>query len=151
MRFCCRQPTTRSVDRDPGRSFAACFVLKSLASGGKWAATAMRRSKHRAPSANADDPKPLSMRDAEACIAAHTNTIHDTENVSIRDALGRILAEDVLAPIDVPARANSALDGYAVGGTDLPSEGDRTFVVVGISSAGTPFRGRVRRGEALRI
>lgn len=41
------------------------------------------------------------------------------EQVLLRDALGRVLAEDVVATIDVPPQANSAMDGYAIHTDDL--------------------------------
>jgi molybdopterin molybdotransferase len=49
------------------------------------------------------------------------------EEVALADALGRVLAEDVISTIDVPPQANSAMDGYALNTADL--QGDMTFVV----------------------
>jgi molybdopterin molybdotransferase len=68
------------------------------------------------------------------------------ERVSLDDALGRVLAEDVVADLDLPPFDSSAMDGYAlVAGTagELP--------VVGESQAGRPFDGRVEAGQAVRI
>src|SRR5690606_9208742 len=73
------------------------------------------------------------------------------ERVPIRSALGRVLAHDVLAPIDVPAHDNSAMDGYAVRGDDLAVNGETRLRVAGRALAGRAFDGPVARGEALRV
>ena len=44
-----------------------------------------------------------------------------TESVNIYDALGRVLAKDIVSPINVPAADNSAMDGYAFAGTSIAS------------------------------
>lgn len=63
------------------------------------------------------------------------------------DALGHFLASDLTALRTQPEQALSAMDGWAVRGADLPGP----WEVVGESSAGHPFKGRVRQGEAIRI
>jgi molybdenum cofactor synthesis domain-containing protein len=71
--------------------------------------------------------------------------------VAAADALGRVLAVDVVAGEDVPPFANSAVDGYAVHSADL-QEGPAELTVVGEVAAGAePFSRRVARGEAVRI
>ena len=69
----------------------------------------------------------------------------------IRAALGRVLAEDVISPLDVPAHDNSAMDGYAVRFADLKSDGKVTLKVAGTAFAGAPFKGAVKAGECVRI
>ena len=59
------------------------------------------------------------------------------EQVALADALGRVLAEDLLAPSDVPAWDNSAMDGYALRARDLPIEGG--FL---------PLAGRIAAGDS---
>ncbi len=73
------------------------------------------------------------------------------ERVAIREALGRVLAEDVHAAVDVPSHTNSAMDGYAVNSADLPDTGEASLRVVGTSWAGRPFEGIVARGQCARI
>jgi molybdopterin molybdotransferase len=68
-------------------------------------------------------------------------------DVAVADALGLRLAEDVAAAHDVPAFANSAMDGFALRAADA---GTRLWLV-GESRAGTPFAGTVGEGEAVRI
>jgi molybdopterin molybdotransferase len=71
--------------------------------------------------------------------------------VNIRSALGRVLAEDVTSPVNVPQHDNSAMDGYAVRFEDLKADGDTTLKVLGTAFAGKPFEGNVARGQAVRI
>lgn len=67
----------------------------------------------------------------------------------LTEALHRVLAAPVLAPIDVPAFDNSAMDGYAFDGADLDKFD--TLTVVGQAHAGHPFQGCLRSGEAIHI
>ncbi len=97
------------------------------------------------------DPDLLPVAEAQRRIAAHTPVISETETVSLGDALQRILAEDVVSPVDVPGHANSAMDGYALRGAELPETGTRRFRVAGAALAGTPFEGAVGEGAAVRI
>ena len=97
------------------------------------------------------DPELLPMAEALARIDARTESITDAEPVAIRDALGRIAAEDVRSPMDVPGHTNSAMDGYALAGADLPGTGSRRLEVLGTSWAGRPFTGDVPRGAAVRV
>lgn len=72
-----------------------------------------------------------------------------TEQVSISEAQGRVLAEDVIATHDQPPFASSAMDGYAVRAED--AEVGTTLTVVGESAAGSRFYGPLGAGEAVRI
>jgi len=80
------------------------------------------------------------------------NTVGDVETVSLDQAINRILAEDLLSPIDVPAADNSAMDGFAFNGSCLGS-GDQeiTLKVLGTAFAGKPYEGKVGHGECLKI
>ena len=69
----------------------------------------------------------------------------------IRAALDRVLAADVVSPLDVPGHDNSAMDGWAVRFADLAADADTTLRRVGESFAGKPHAGRVGAGEAVRI
>ena len=73
------------------------------------------------------------------------------ETLSVKEALGRTLGEEIISPINVPAYDNSAMDGYAIQGSDLPQSGSVTLEVVGSSFAGTPFDGVMGAGQAIRI
>src|SRR6185369_13039081 len=77
--------------------------------------------------------------------------IGGTVRVPIRSALGRVLAEDVHSPVDVPSHRNSAMDGWAMRGADLKADGEATLQEIGASFAGKPFTGRVDAGQCVRI
>jgi molybdopterin molybdotransferase len=101
----------------------------------------------------ADDYDPTSMPvdKAREVIARFLTPVTATERVHVRAADGRVLAADVISPLDVPAHDNSAMDGYAVRFEDLEGDGEVTLRVSGSSFAGVPFAGSVAAGEAVRI
>jgi molybdopterin molybdotransferase len=101
----------------------------------------------------ADDYDPNSMPVAKAreVIARFLSPVTATERVHVRAALGRVLAADVISPLDVPAHDNSAMDGYAVRFADLSQDGQVTLKVSGTAFAGAPFQGSVERGTCVRI
>ncbi len=103
--------------------------------------------------ASADDYDPNSMPVAKARehIRSFLTPVTAVERLHVRNALGRILAEDIVSPINVPGHDNSAMDGFAVRHADLKADADVTLRVVGTSFAGKPFTGAVRPGEAVRI
>lgn len=72
------------------------------------------------------------------------------ETVPIRAALGRVLLRDVIAPFNVPAHDNSAMDGYAARAEDLGAPENR-LTVVGTALAGHAFSGIVGAGQAVRV
>jgi len=73
------------------------------------------------------------------------------ETVSIADAHGRVLAGDVRAPHPLPPFANSAMDGFALRGADLPAHGGRAFTLVGEVFAGASALPSVGAGDCVRI
>jgi molybdopterin molybdotransferase len=93
----------------------------------------------------------ISVRDAQAQVLARITAIASPEIVPLAAALGRVLAEDVRAEMDVPPTDNSAVDGYAVASSDIPAAGTRAFDVAAELAAGAVFSGTLRSGQALRI
>ncbi len=93
----------------------------------------------------------LSLDEARTRIKHAVQPIRGSERVVLNAALGRTLAEKILSPINVPGDTNSAMDGYAVAGSDLPVSGEITLTVVGTSSAGHPFKREITSGQAVRI
>jgi len=93
----------------------------------------------------------ISVRDAQAQVLARITTIASPEIVPLAAALGRVLAEDVRAEMDVPPTDNSAVDGYAVASADIPATGTRAFDVAAELAAGAVFSGTLRSGQTLRI
>ncbi|KXB29524.1 hypothetical protein AT959_16400 [Dechloromonas denitrificans] len=94
-----------------------------------------------------------SLSAAEACqrMLAEITPIAGHELVPVRSALGRILAADIIAPHDVPAHDNSAMDGYAIRFDSLAPDGETRLNVVGTAFAGNAFSGQVGKGQAVRI
>jgi molybdopterin molybdotransferase len=97
------------------------------------------------------DPDSMPVAKARAFIHQFLHPIEGTLRVPVRTALGRVLAEDVLSPVDVPAHRNSAMDGWALRAADLQVEGETTLAEVGASFAGRPFAGTMGAGQCVRI
>ena len=93
------------------------------------------------------DPDALHVDKARAAIRACITPLTAVETIPIREALGRVLAQDVVPQINVPAHDNSAMDGYAVRFCDL----DSPLKEIGVALAGKPYHGTVGEGECVRI
>ena len=84
--------------------------------------------------------------------ANSTHHSGEIETVSLDEAINRILAKDLLSPINVPAADNSAMDGFAFDGKCLnTSDPEITLRVVGTVFAGKPYEGKIESGECLKI
>lgn len=101
----------------------------------------------------ADDYDPNSMPVAKAreLIASFLLPVTAIERLHVRNALGRVLAEDIVSPIAVPGHDNSAMDGYAVRFADLRQDTETKLKQVGESFAGKPWPGTIGAGECVRI
>lgn len=97
------------------------------------------------------DPNSMPVAKARELIARFLTPVSAIERLNIRAALDRVLAADVISPLDVPAHDNSAMDGYAVRWADLKSDGEVTLKTMGTAFAGVPYQGQVRSGECVRI
>ena len=65
------------------------------------------------------DPQALSATDVLAFLSHLVQPVEATRDLPLFEALGRVLAEDVVSPFDVPPHDNSAMDGYAFAGQEL--------------------------------
>jgi molybdopterin molybdotransferase len=97
------------------------------------------------------DPAALPVAQAQEFIQRLVPRVEAVEMLSIRSALGRVLARDVVSALNVPAADNSAMDGYALRGSEIAPQGDSVFTTVGAGFAGQPFSGAVRSGQCVRI
>src|SRR4051812_9667258 len=97
------------------------------------------------------DPNSMPVAKARAFIHQFLTPVSATARVPIRAALGRVLAEDILSPVNVPSHRNSAMDGWAMRGADLKADGETTLQEIGASFAGKPFDGRMAAGQCVRI
>ncbi len=94
-------------------------------------------------------PRMLSFTEAHAHVIALARVVAP-ERVAIHDAAGRVLAEDVLTPVDLPDADGSAMDGYAVRTSELTGGGPYMLDVRGESRAGGPVPA-LAPGAACRI
>ncbi|HJV73734.1 MAG TPA: gephyrin-like molybdotransferase Glp [Noviherbaspirillum sp.] len=97
------------------------------------------------------DPNALSVASAQRIIRDSVTPIQTVEKVALRSALGRVLAQDIVSPINVPQHDNSAMDGYALRSADLNATQPVTLQIAGTALAGTGFSGTVGAGQCVRI
>ncbi len=97
------------------------------------------------------DPKALPVAQAQQFIARLVSPVQAIEKVALRSALGRVLARDVVSAIDVPSHDNSAMDGYALRGSELDAAAESAFTVAGAGFAGGRFEGDVAARQCVRI
>lgn len=93
----------------------------------------------------------FSVDDALNRIHDEISPIEGIEHTTLKDSLGRVLAQDLLSPLDSPLHRNSAMDGYALISTDIPPRGSVTLAVVGTSWAGRPYSEILSSGQSVRI
>lgn len=97
------------------------------------------------------DPNALPVAQAQEFIARLVPRVQAVEMLALRASLGRVLARDVISAINVPSHDNSAMDGYALRGSDLAAAGDTVLTVAGTGFAGAQFSGSVGPGQCVRI
>jgi molybdopterin molybdotransferase len=97
--------------------------------------------------------KPLLRVDAAlASIKSTIQPVTVAERVALKEALGRVLSEDITSPINLPYDRNSAMDGYALASKDIDaSQPSFTLSLAGTSWAGKPFQGSLKIGQCVRI
>ena len=96
-----------------------------------------------------ETPTSLSVEAVLAHLEQMTAPLLDSEPVALMQAVDRVLAEDVISPLNVPPHDNSAMDGYAFNGQSLPQA--QTLQVVGTALAGQAWAGSVLSGQCLKI
>jgi molybdopterin molybdotransferase len=93
------------------------------------------------------DPDALRVDKAREAILACLRPIKEAETIPTKEILGRVLAEDIVPRINVPAHDNSAMDGYAIRFSDV----EKPLREIGTALAGKPFHGKLGAGECVRI
>jgi molybdopterin molybdotransferase len=93
------------------------------------------------------DPDALRVDLAREAMRSCLAPIGETEKLPVREALGRVLAEEIVPRINVPSHDNSAMDGYAVRFSDL----SLPLREIGTAFAGRKFEGSVGPGECVRV
>ena len=97
------------------------------------------------------DPQSLRMADATTFIDRLVAPVQGTEVLPLRQCLGRVLAEDLISGMAVPAYDNSAMDGFAFNGAVLAGQGTLTLRIVGTALAGKAWAGSLQPGECLKV
>ncbi len=97
------------------------------------------------------DPQALKSDTVNTFLSKLVEPVTEVEHVTVFQALGRVLAHDVISPISVPPHDNSAMDGFAFDGAQLQSNTALTLKVVGTALAGKAWRGQVQPGECVKI
>ena len=97
------------------------------------------------------DPQALPAQEVLNFLAQLVSVIHDTQDVPIFEALNRVIAQDVISPIDVPPHDNSAMDGFAFNGGELQPGQTLPLKVVGTALAGKAWQDTVKAGECVKI
>lgn len=97
------------------------------------------------------DPEAMDVSGVQAFLAQLVQPLQEGETLALDAALDRVLAQDLVSPINVPAHDNSAMDGYAFAGHQLrPGQGLR-LRMAGRVLAGATWQGELQAGECLRI
>ena len=97
------------------------------------------------------DPQALRADTALQFLQSLVTPVAQSESVALKAALGRVLAADVVSPIDVPAHDNSAMDGFAFDGTLLETGTTLTLEIAGTALAGKAWTGSLAAGQCLKI
>jgi molybdopterin molybdotransferase len=93
----------------------------------------------------------MSVDDAVAIIAKRVSAVQEVETIELGGADGRILAQDIVAPLPLPPFTNSAVDGYAVRSRDLSGAAEQSLPVAGRIQAGAAAGEAIAPGHAVRI
>jgi molybdopterin molybdotransferase len=93
----------------------------------------------------------LPVADAERLIAERIAPVDGLNSVALVEAPGRVLAQDLVAPVNVPPFDNSAVDGYAVRADGLAPDGETRLIIADRVAAGHASSHAVKAGEAIRI
>ncbi len=93
----------------------------------------------------------LSVEEAQARITGAIRQIDGEEIVILKNAVGRVLAQSIYSPINIPHDRNASMDGYALASSDIDPEHPFRLRLAGMSWAGKPFSGHLQAGECIRI
>ena len=97
------------------------------------------------------DPNSLPFDVAKARILENVKPLNSYVKIAIRSSLNRVLAKDIISTINVPAHTNSAMDGYAILGNNIPLTGEAELEVLTTILAGQPTEKTISTGQCARI
>ncbi|WP_229608039.1 bifunctional molybdopterin-guanine dinucleotide biosynthesis adaptor protein MobB/molybdopterin molybdotransferase MoeA [Vibrio parahaemolyticus] len=93
-------------------------------------------------------PAFLSVVQGQEKILSLVNTVSEIEACKIENAYGRVLAEHIISPVNVPQYTNSAMDGYAIRNDDVDRD---SYQVVAEVMAGHAYDQPLEVGQAVKI
>ena len=93
----------------------------------------------------------MPLDEVERLIAERVAPVAETEEVTLAEARGRVVARDVITPVNLPPFDNSAVDGYAVRHGDLDPRGETKLAIVDRVTAGHAPERPLAKGQAIRI
>ncbi|CAN5568901.1 molybdopterin molybdotransferase MoeA [soil metagenome] len=97
------------------------------------------------------DPQAMTAGGVQDFLARLVTPVREVLELPLFEALGRVLAEDVISPFDVPPHDNSAMDGFAFDGAQLAPGAALDLQVVGTALAGKAWQGSVLPGQCVKI
>ncbi|MBK9236961.1 MAG: molybdopterin molybdotransferase MoeA [Rhodoferax sp.] len=97
------------------------------------------------------DPQSLRAEAVLEFLSKLVEPVQEVDHVGVFDALGRVLAQDVISPISVPAHDNSAMDGFAFDSAQLRPDRPLTLQIIGTALAGKAWQGSVAHGQCVKI
>jgi molybdopterin molybdotransferase len=100
------------------------------------------------------DPNAMAVSAVHDFISKLVTAVQELQDTPLMETLGKVLASDVVSPFDVPPHDNSAMDGYAFDGKQLPTAAnaaDLSLAVVGTALAGAAWVGSAGPGQCVRI
>ncbi len=107
----------------------------------------LRQLAHDPAGAEDYDPNAMSVSQARQYIQQFLTPVQQTERLSIKQALGRVLASPIASTLNVPGHNNSAMDGFAF----RLAEASQPLRIVGTAFAGKPFNGTIPAGGCIKI
>lgn len=97
------------------------------------------------------DPQAMSADAVQDFLSRLVTPVQETVELPLLQALGRVLAADLISPLNVPPHDNSAMDGYAFAGAQLEKSAALELEVIGTALAGKAWQGRVDAGQCVKI
>jgi molybdopterin molybdotransferase len=97
------------------------------------------------------DPQSLPAEGVLDFLSRLVSPVAESRPLPLFEALGKVLAQDVISPLDVPPHDNSAMDGYAFDGRQLRPDAPLQLQVVGTALAGKAWAGQAGAGECVKI
>src|SRR5687768_9696656 len=147
-----RSPRRRGEAWQSGRTRSVRAMLISPIAAGTSSISTRPRISPRMAMHVAEQAAPLSVEDAlSRVLALCAERTPAQETIALEQSLGRVLAQELRAPFDLPPFVNSAMDGFALRGAELPVEGERAFRLAGQVHAGAAATPECAAGECLRI